>query len=130
MTSQASYQHVYKEGKRNERKKEAKKAELRKDQENTDIDIGYPRPVSGCLRSEDFFSGSFDPVDLAICVTNGTRKDRALWRKYMRNGSIDECVFLECVFRQWRENCSDGMPDNPAACLQLKFNAHLKGGVA
>ena len=43
------------------------------------------------MRSEDFFSGEYDAVDLAICVTRGTCKDRALWRKYLRNGSIDEC---------------------------------------
>ena len=90
-------------------------------------DTGYRRPVSECLRDDDFFSGRFDAVDLAICVTRGTRKDRALWRTYLRNGSIDECDFLQCVFKQWRENCSDGMPDNSASCLQSKLNPFRKG---
>ena len=79
------------------------------------------------MRSEDFFSGEYDAVDLAICVTRGTCKDRALWRKYLRNGSIDECGFLQCVFQQWRENNSDGEPDNAASCLQSKLNPLRKG---
>ena len=109
-----------------ERAKERSK-ERQKENTDTDIDIGYRRPVSGRLRSEDFFSGEYDAVDLAICVTDGTRKDRALWRKYLRNGSIDECDFLQCVFLQWRENHSDGMPDNAASCLQAKLNPFRKG---
>ena len=118
---------VSKEGERERGKERSKESEKGKKQENTDIDIRYRRPVSGCLSNEDFFSGEYDAVDLAMCVTRGTRKDRALWRKYLRNGSIDEGDFLQCVFQQWRENESDGEPDNSAACLQSKLNPFRKG---
>ena len=118
---------VNKEGERERGKERSKESEKGKEQENTDIDIRYRRPVSGCLRAEDIFSGEYDAVDLAICVTRGTRKDRALWRKYLRNGSIEEGDFLQCVFQQWRENKSDGEPDNSAACLQSKLNPFRKG---
>ena len=121
---------VNKEEEKERGKERSKEREKGKEQENTDIGIGYRRPVSGCLRSEDFFSGEYDAVDLAMCVTRGSRKDRALWRKYLRNGSIEECDFLQCVFQQWRENMSDGEPDNSAACLQSKLNPLRKGGVA
>ena len=119
---------VNKEGERERGKERAKEREKGKEQENTDTDIRYRRPASGCLSSEDFFSGEYDAVDLAMCVTRGTRNDRALWRKYLRNGSIEEGDFLQCVFQQWRENESDGEPDNCAACLQAKLNPFRKGG--
>ena len=118
---------INKERERERGKERSKESEKGKKQENTDIDIRYRRPVSGCLSNEDFFSGEYDAVDLAMCVTRGTRKDRALWRKYLRNGSIDEGDFLQCVFQQWRENESDGEPDNSAACLQSKLNPFRKG---
>ena len=40
---------------------------------------------------------------------------------------FDEGDFLQCVFQQWRENESDGEPDNSAACLQSKLNPFRKG---
>ena len=95
--------------------------------ETADIDIRYRRPESDCLRAEDFFSGEFDPVDIAIAVTGGRRNDRALWRTYLRNGSIEEGRFLEACFAQWRENMSDGYPYNSAACLTKKLKPHLSG---
>ena len=115
-----------------------------KGEENTDIDIGYPisasaeihsgmnvgyrRPALASLRPEDFFSGEYDAVDIAVAVTGGRRSDRALWRTYLRNGSIEEGKFLELCFTQWRENLSDGYPDNPAACLTRKLRPFLSGG--
>ena len=74
------------------------------------IHVGYRRPVLASLCAEDFFSGEYDPVDIAITVTGGRRNDRALWRTYLRNGSIEEGKFLEVCFTQWRENMSDGYP--------------------
>ena len=81
--------------------------------ETADIDIRYRRPVSGCLRAEDFFSGEYDPVDIAMTVTGGRRSDRALWRTYLRNGSIEEGEFLQCCFTQWRENIPHGVEAHP-----------------
>ena len=114
-----------------------------KPKENTDIDIryrmsqsgeslsgggvGYRRPSLAALRSEDFFSGEYDAVDIAVAVTNGRRNDRALWRTYLRNGSIEEGTFLQCCFTQWRENLADGYPRNAAACLTAKLRPFLSG---
>ena len=114
-----------------------------KGEENTDIDIryrmsasgntssiqdvGYRRPVLSSLHEDDFFSGQYDPVDVAMAVTRGRRNDRALWRTYLRNGSISEGDFLQCCFTQWREDLSDGYPDNPAACLTKKLRPFLSG---
>jgi len=116
--------------------------EKRTKRENTDIDIGYRisipgdvhprqgipsrRPRRHDLKPEDFFSGEYDPVDLAVAVTDGTRNDRALWRTYLRTDSITECDFLQCCFVQWRENESDGYPRN-AACLTKKLRPFLNG---
>lgn len=127
------------ETRKRERSKENKNKE-----ENTDIDIGYRisqsadfhqrkmsigyrRPHIGSLKAEDFFSGEYDSVDLAVAVASGRRTDRALWRKYLRTGSIEEADFLACCFEQWRENESDGYPKNAAACLTAKLKPHLNG---
>jgi len=91
------------------------------------IHVGYRRPDLASLCAEDFFSGEYDPVDIAIAVTGGRRNDRALWRTYLRNGSIEEGKFLEVCFTQWREDMSDGYPDNPAACLTKKLRPFLSG---
>ena len=51
----------------------------------------------------------FDPVTVA--VFGGNHDDRRLWRWYLYR--IGEDAFRQLAFTQWRENRSDGMPQNP-----------------
>ena len=88
---------------------------------------GYRRACLTKLTAEDFFNDKYDPVDIACAVVNGKRNDRLLWRKYLREGSISDAELLECAYRQWREDAVDGRGDKPAACLQAKLNAVMRG---
>ena len=112
--------------------KETEMRERNKESKDKEIpipisDTGCRKAVSGRIRAEDFFSAEYDAVDLVATAFNGTRKDRRLWRKYLRNGSIEEAKFLELAFDKWREDQVDGRGDNPAACFQAILNPHLSG---
>ena len=74
--------------------------------------------------ADTFFDPDFDPVTVAVTVFGGNRDDRRLWRWYLYR--IGEDAFRQLAFIQWRENRSDGMPDNPPACFQRKLTAALK----
>ena len=74
--------------------------------------------------ADTFFDPSLDPVSVAVAVFGGNRDDRRLWRWYLYR--IGEDAFRQLAFTQWRENRSDGMPDNPPACFQCKLTAALK----
>ena len=120
-----------------------KKQKNKKKRPDTDTGIGYRvsesesadfhqrsvcrRPVVPNLMPDDFFDPERDAVDLAVTIANGTTRDRRLWRTYLRNGSITECDFRQCVYEQWNENTKDGYPRNTAACLQAKLNRLVNG---
>ena len=71
--------------------------------------------------ADTFFDPALDPVTVA--VFGGNHDDRRLWRWYLYR--IGEDAFRQLAFTQWRENHSDGMPDNPPACFQCKLTATL-----
>ena len=75
------------------------------------------------VRAETFFDPTLDPVSVAVAVFGGDRDDRRLWRWYLYRIGEDE--FRQLAFTQWRENRSDGMPQNPPACFQRKLTATL-----
>ena len=74
--------------------------------------------------ADTFFDPDLDPVTVAVTVFGGNRDDRRLWRWYLYR--IGEDAFRQLAFSQWRENRSDGMPDNPPACFQRKLTVALK----
>ena len=74
--------------------------------------------------ADTFFDPDLDPVTVAVAVFGGNHDDRRLWRWYLYR--IGEDAFRQLAFIQWRENRSDGMPDNPPACFQRKLTAALK----
>jgi hypothetical protein len=73
--------------------------------------------------ADTFFDPTLDPVSVAVAVFGGDRDDRRLWRWYLYR--IGEDAFRQLAFTQWRENRSDGMPQNPPACFQRKLTATL-----
>ena len=70
-----------------------------------------------------FFDPALDPVSVAVAVFGGNHDDRRLWRWYLYR--IGEDAFRQLAFTQWRENRSDGMPQNPPACFQRKLTNAL-----
>ena len=73
--------------------------------------------------AETFFDPDLDPVTVAVAVFGGNHDDRRLWRWYLYR--IGEDAFRQLAFTQWRENRSDGMPQNPPACFQRKLTDAL-----
>ena len=73
--------------------------------------------------ADTFFDPTLDPVSVAVAVFGGDRDDRRLWRWYLYR--IGEDAFRQLAFTQWRENRSDGIPQNPPACFQRKLTATL-----
>jgi hypothetical protein len=73
--------------------------------------------------ADTFFDPALDPVTVAVAVFGGNHDDRRLWRWYLYR--IGEDAFRQLAFTQWRENRSDGMPQNPPACFQRKLTATL-----
>lgn len=73
--------------------------------------------------ADTFFDSDLDPVTVAVAVFGGNHDDRRLWRWYLYR--IGEDAFRQLAFTQWRENRSDGMPQNPPACFQCKLTATL-----
>ena len=73
--------------------------------------------------ADTFFDPALDPVTVAVAVFGGNHDDRRLWRWYLYRIGEDE--FRQLAFTQWRENRSDGMPQNPPACFQSKLTATL-----
>jgi hypothetical protein len=73
--------------------------------------------------ADTFFDPTLDPISVAVAVFGGDRDDRRLWRWYLYR--IGEDTFRQLAFTQWRENRSDGMPQNPPACFQRKLTATL-----
>ena len=73
--------------------------------------------------ADTFFDPALDPVTVAVAVFGGNHDDRRLWRWYLYR--IGEDAFRQLAFIQWRENRSDGMPQNPPACFQRKLTATL-----
>lgn len=73
--------------------------------------------------ADTFFDPALDPVTVAVAVFGGNHDDRRLWRWYLYR--IGEDAFRQLAFTQWRENRSDGMPDNPPACFQRKLTNAL-----
>ena len=79
---------------------------------------------------DSFFDPALDPVSVAVAVFGGNQDDRRLWRWYLYR--IGEDSFRQLAFIQWRENKSDGIPDNSPACFQRKLTNVLNanGGAA
>jgi len=75
------------------------------------------------VRADTFFDPALDPVSVAVAVFGGNHDDRRLWRWYLYR--IGEDAFRQLAFTQWRENRSDGMPQNPPACFQRKLTDAL-----
>jgi len=73
--------------------------------------------------ADTFFDRALDPISVAIAVFGGNHDDRRLWSWYLYR--IGEDAFRQLAFTQWRENRSDGMPQNPPACFQRKLTATL-----
>jgi hypothetical protein len=73
--------------------------------------------------ADTFFDPTLDPISVAVAVFGGDRDDRRLWRWYLYR--IGEDTFRQLAFTQWRENRSDGMPQNPPACFQRKLTDAL-----
>lgn len=73
--------------------------------------------------ADTFFDSALDPVSVAVAVFGGNHDDRRLWRWYLYR--IGEDAFRQLAFTQWRENRSDGMPQNPPACFQRKLTDAL-----
>lgn len=73
--------------------------------------------------ADTFFDPVLDPVSVAVAVFGGNHDDRRLWRWYLYRIGEDE--FRQLAFTQWRENRSDGMPQNPPACFQRKLTDAL-----
>ena len=73
--------------------------------------------------ADTFFDPALDPVTVAVAVFGGNHDDRRLWRWYLYR--IGEDAFRQLAFTQWRENRSDGIPQNPPACFQRKLTATL-----
>ena len=86
-----------------------------------------PISISITLCDEAFFSGDYTPIELAIAVTHGTRKDLNLWRKYLRTDSIEESDFLYELHTLWREIRAGEEPDNRSKAFQSRINPRLKG---
>ena len=75
------------------------------------------------VRADTFLDPALDPVSVAVAVFGGNHDDRRLWRWYLYR--IGEDAFRQLAFTQWRENRSDGMPQNPPACFQRKLTDAL-----
>ena len=91
-----------------------------------EIEKGTTGSVSGSrvrvrVGADTFFDPALDPVSVAVAVFGGNRDYRRLWRWYLYR--IGEDAFRQLAFTQWRENRSDGIPNNPPACFQCKLTA-------
>jgi len=73
--------------------------------------------------ADTFFDPALDPISVAVAVFGENHDDRRLWRWYLYR--IGEDAFRQLAFTQWRENRSDGMPQNPPACFQRKLTNAL-----
>ena len=101
--------------------KEGKKEKEKREEKTVSVSGSRVRVRVG---ADTFFDPALDPVSVAVAVFDGNHDDRRLWRWYLYH--IGEDAFRQLAFTQWRENRSDGMPQNPPACFQRKLTATLK----
>ena len=101
--------------------KEGKKEKEKREEKTVSVSGSRVRVRVG---ADTFFDPALDPVTVAVAVFGGNHDDRRLWRGYLYR--IGEDAFRQLAFTQWRENRSDGMPQNPPACFQRKLTATLK----
>ena len=100
--------------------KEGKKEKEKREETTGSVYVSGSR-VRVRVGADTFFDPALDPVTVA--VFGGNHDDRRLWRWYLYR--IGEDAFRQLAFTQWRENRSDGMPDNPPTCFQRKLTATL-----
>ena len=101
--------------------------EVREERTKEEYTRKIPISISITLCDEAFFGGDYTPIELAKEVTHGTRKDLNLWRKYLRNGSIEESDFLYELHTLWREIVAGEEPPKRAKAFQSRINPRLKG---
>jgi hypothetical protein len=102
--------------------KKGKKKKKKREETTGSVSVSGSR-VRVRVGADTFFDPTLDPVSVAVAVFGGDCDDRRLWRWYLYR--IGEDTFRQLAFTQWRENRSDGMPQNPPACFQRKLTDAL-----